>query len=302
MTYDHAPFAISFDDTKNAALYFDRVIPIAFRVLRGTGTGLVCEIPDEVEAEVLVQLIFGDDAPKHKIISYLDDYWSPLMRRIQPLVKRKRNSTDPDAYSEVKDLYLSDASAPDVDSVRAAFRDFSASLGAQSVSVLLPANDGSSSFSQTYSSLVLTDLPLINTASASWAQIMEIRKDPEARMRLRRLRLFCLEHYVGKPRSFIEDDLLKRLDDYERTRKKHGFDAVTSSLSILLEASTLQAAAVAGIGFALFGGPITGMSAGAAVELGKVLIELTKRRADIRNLADGHDLGYIIQARSRLDG
>ena len=39
-----------------------------------------------------------------------------------------------------------------------------------------------------------------------------------------------------------------------------------------------------------------------SLELGKVLIELTKRSADIRNLADGHDLGYIIQARAQLGG
>lgn len=117
---------------------------------------------------------------------------------------------------------------------------------------------------------------------------------------LRRLRLFFTENYIGKSRAFIEDDLLRRVADYERTRKKHGFDAVLSSLSILLDANTLQAAAVAGLTSALFGGVAIGVTTGAAIELGKVLIELGKKQANIRNLAEGHELGHVIRAREKL--
>jgi hypothetical protein len=125
---------------------------------------------------------------------------------------------------------------------------------------------------------------------------MELRNDVESRKQLRRLRLFFFQNYMGKPVAFVEDDLMRRIDDYEQARKKHGLDAVLSSISVLLDARTLQAAAVAGITTALFGGPFAGISAGAVVEFGKVMIEVTKKRAAIRDLANGHELGYILRA------
>lgn len=300
MTYERSISAVSFGDTKAAALYFDRVIPVEFRVLRGTGSGLICEIPDPIDAEVLVRLIFGDDSPKYRIISYLDDYWSPLMKRVHPLIKEPKDSQDPDAYVEIRDLYLANAAVSEVGTVRAAFCEFAQKLGVDSFSVLLPSDDGGSSFSQAYSSLAATNVPLVDTSTTTWDQIMEFRRDPDSQMQLRRLRLFFTENYLGRSRAFIEDDLLRRIDDYERARKKHGFEAVLSSLSVLLDANTLQAAAVAGLTSALFGGMAIGATTGAAVELGKVLIELGKKQADIRNLAEGHELGYVIRAREKL--
>src|SRR5439155_18622697 len=136
-------------------------------------------------------------------------------------------------------------------------------------SVLLPSDQPAATFAEAYACLAASGLPLVDTSRATWDQVMELRADPEARRQLRRLRLFFLENYTGKPKAFIEDDLLRRIDDYESTRRKHGFEAVLSSMSVLLEANSLQAAAVAGLTSALFGGPLAGISVGAAVELGK---------------------------------
>jgi hypothetical protein len=302
MTYDRMLAAVSFGDTKTAALYFDRVLPVEFRVMRGTGSGIICEMPDPIDVEVVVKLVFGDEAPRHLIISYLDDYWAPFMARVRPAIIQPRKSTDPEAYVELKNLYLSNAGVPGGSSVRQAFHEFAASLGVRSFSVLLPHQEGvPASFSDTYAFLAASRLSLVDTSRASWDQVMELRNDPEARAQLRRLRLFFLESYIGKSREYVEDDLLCRMDDYERARKKHGFDAVTSTLSVLLDARTLQAAAVAGVSTALFGGPISGISVGAAVELGKVVLEVTKQRAAIKDLADGHELGYVLRARDKLD-
>ena len=294
--------AISFNDTKTAALYFDRVIPIEFKVMRGTSDGIICEIPDTVEIDVLAQLIFGENSPRHRIISYLDDHWSPMMNQIRPLIKDPLPSQHPDAYKELKSLYLSDASAPEIGSVRNTFRKFAKDLGIDSFSVLLPEKADTESFSQAYSCLTTTNLPLVETTNATWEQIMELRSDVDSRKKLRRLRLFFLDNYTDKSHDYIKDDLHQRLDDYESARKKHGFDAVMSSLSILLDANSLQAAAVAGLTTGLFGGPLVGITTGAAVELGKVLIELSKKQAEIRNLSSGHELGYIINAQNKING
>ena len=301
MTYSSITAAISFSDTKIAALYFDRVIPVEFKNMKGTGKGVICNVPDPVDAEVLSQLIFGDDTPKHKVLSYLDDYWSPMINQVRPLIKQPLPSNHPDAYKELKSLYLSNY-INNKNSVRSAFQKFAKSLYINSYSVLLPESMENDSFTEAYSCLTTSNIPLIDTENSSWEQIMELRKDSESKKKLRRLRLFFLNNYVGKTKDFIEDDLCQRLDDYENTRKKHGFDTAMSTLDILLDANTLQAAAVAGFTTGLFGGPIVGMASGVTIELGKVLIELGKKQANISNLSAGHELGYIISAKTKING
>jgi hypothetical protein len=298
MSYERHIAAMSFGDLKAASLYFDRVLPIAFASLRGDDGGLYLEAPDRVPIEIAAKLIFGEDAPRHLIISYLDDYWSPFIRQ---LGAPTRNSTDHDAYDEVKRLYLSNAAMKDGRSIRGVFGNFARSMGVPAYSVLLPGEDSvTSSFSEAYSYLALLEIPLVDTSKATWEQIAELRRDPEARGRLRRLRMFFLQDYVGKPRAYVEDDLLRRLDDYERTRKELGFEAILSTLSVLLDAKSVQAAAVAGLTATFLGGPLVGLGVGAAVEIGKVILEAGKKIAHIRSLADGHELAYLIDARRRV--
>jgi hypothetical protein len=301
MSYNRNISALCFGDLKAAALYFDRIVPVAFRSLRGDKKGLFLEAPDPVPVKVIVKLIFGDEAPDYLVISYLDDYWSPFMRGLNPFLKnRKGSSLDLEAYTELKTLYLSNSSSPKLGSVRSEFAKFAKKLGVPSYSVLLPDETPTASFTEAYSCLVASKLPLIDASTATWDQIIELRRSPEAKIKLRRLRLFFFENYTGKPKSYVEDDLLRRLDDYEKARREFGFDTITSSISVLLDSQNLQASLVAGLAAALFGGPTAAISAGASVELGKFSLEVAKKRAQIRSLSDGHELAYIIAARRHL--
>jgi len=114
------------------------------------------------------------------------------------------------------------------------------------------------------------------------------------------LRLFFYENYAGKSPSFVTDDLLKRLDDYEAARKKHGFEAVTGSLSAILSATNLTSAIGAGLAAALFGGPSVGVGTAAIVEAGSFAIELSKRAYAVRDYEKGHEFAYLIDAKKRL--
>ncbi|NRF68994.1 hypothetical protein HLB44_18530 [Aquincola sp. S2] len=138
-------------------------------------------------------------------------------------------------------------------------------------------------------------MELINTASASWEQIIEVRQDGESRRRLQRLRAFLDEKYAGKSLAFVEDDLASRLDEYDQARRKHGFDTATGSLSALVDAQSLQAAASAGIATALLGGPWVGASSAAIVELGKVAIEFAKRKRAMVDWQASHPLAYLVE-------
>lgn len=301
MSYDRHIAALSFGDLKTAALYFDRVLPLAFASIRGDARGLVLYAPDPIPIELAAQLIFGQNAPRHLIISWIDDYWHPFMKQLRPLMAQPRNSQDPSAYDELKRLYLSNAAVGDKHSVRDIFRELARRLAIESYAVLLPEeNSENTGFSEAYACLALLDVPLIDPSNASWEQILEVRRSAEASRKLRRLRLFFFENYSGKPRSYVEDDLLRRLDDYERVRREFGFDTVLSAISVVLDAKNLQAAVVAGLTAALFGGPSAGFTVGATVEVGKVAIAACQRIAQIRRLRDGHELAYLIDARQRV--
>lgn len=295
MSYDPTIAALTFGDTKAAALYFKRVLPVSFASLTGDYKGFFVNVPDPVPLEVAAKLIFGEDAPRDLIVTYLDEYWTPFIRRLSPLVANPKASDAPDAYEELKHLYLSNTTTPEGHSVRDAFQDFARGLGIDTYSVLLPEkNEATSGFGETYAYLALSAVSLIDTSKATWEQIAELRRSPEAARRLRRLRLFFFGTYVGKSRSFVEDDLLRRLDDYERTRKEFGFETSLSVLSVLLDAKSIQSAFVAGMAAAFFGGPVAGLASGAVVELGRVAIEAGKKVAQIRRLHDGHELAYLI--------
>lgn len=95
--------------------------------------------------------------------------------------------------------------------------------------------------------LVLSNIPLVDTTRMSWEQVLDLRKDPEARAALRNLRLFFYSNYDGKPSSFVADDLARRLDEYSSTRKRMGFESITGSISALIEAKSVQSAAAMGI-------------------------------------------------------
>jgi len=125
-------------------------------------------------------------------------------------------------YDEIKRFYIENLTIQGAGS----FRDivaFTAAdiLGFEYSTILLPLEDSPQSFAQMYTTITLSKIPLIDVSRASWAQIMSLREDSEAQSRLRRLRLFMSETYVGKSRTFIEDDLHQRIETYESVRKSY---------------------------------------------------------------------------------
>lgn len=98
--------------------------------------------------------------------------------------------------------------------------------------------------------LSIASLRLVDTENISYEQLLEFRNDNEAKEKLRRLRLFAYENYQGKSRSFIEDDLMARISDYESTVKKWGFETKSAVMTALMD-SKLVGGGIAGSFFRL---------------------------------------------------
>ena len=110
-------------------------------------------------------------------------------------------------------------------------------------------------------------------AKVSVGQILEFRSDTESMAKLRRLRLFASSNYEGKSRTFVEDDLLLRIADYEHEANKWGFEVREAALTNLFHSKTLLGAAGGSLAAVLAGSPaaaLTAATAGVLFEWGKM--------------------------------
>ncbi len=298
--YASSQNAVCFDDLKAAALYFDSVIPVAFRSMRGRGEGndVLFELPEEIPGEVLINLIFNiapsNSAEKWKYLKRYMDSWEAFSKAIHPA--RDKFSND---YEDVKRIYLEDSPIGSGSSVRKEFKKFTKELGKTFSTVLLPTIQESSD-SNPYSVLVLSGIPLVDASKASWNQIMELRKDSDSRSKLRNLRLFFHNHYTSQSSAFISDDLGRRIEEYHTARRRLGFEATVGSISALIDSKSLQAATATGIAAAFIGGPIGGISSAVLVELGSVALQFSRKRFAIKEFENSHDLAYLIQLKREL--
>ncbi len=108
------------------------------------------------------------------------------------------------------------------------------------------------------------------------------------------------DDYQGKDRQYIEDDLARRLDQYDNKCKDLGLETCMSVLSVILDAKHLQTAIAGGVAATLLGSPIAGITTAASLELGQITLELARRKHDFNKFRRDHKLGYIIDSRERL--
>jgi hypothetical protein len=178
-------------------------------------------------------------------------------------------------------------------------------MGLRAPTLLLPPSWPSAKQARTGGDvcLSLARLNLIDVRRATWQQILDFRRDPESRRRLRRLRLFLHANYTGKSLHFMEDDLGRRLDDYRSACMDHGFETVTSVITMITSSKNIRTMGAATLIALLAGEPIAATVAagvGAAFEVADVSVELARRSYQFRKIERDHDLAYLIHARKKL--
>jgi hypothetical protein len=314
--YQRADVVLCFDGFKDASLYFDRVLPLNMGRMRGDPEvgDILVGYPEEVPSAALSHLVDGIEGNSKtyshatRIIEFTAERWADFARKAQPYASLwasrsgKRDEGEVRLqYEKLRTAYLSNEEVAGHPPVRAIVHDYAKALGFESFCVAVP--DGkSSAAANTDPALTLSQLQLVDTAFADWRQIIELRKDKQSHQRLIRLRLFMHANYAGKSFAFIEDDLARRIEEYGTAARKHGFRTALSSLTLLLNAKDLHCAMGAGLVAGLFGGPLVGIGAGVAVEVGKVAVHIAERAHEMREWWAGHELAYIMEARIALSG
>lgn len=144
----------------------------------------------------------------------------------------------------------------------------------------------------------IENIALVDEDTLTWEQVLEFRKDTEARAKYRRLVRWIDEELKTKSPAAVQDLIAIRLDDYEWSCKKHGFKTVTGALSCIMDPKFLLAASTL-VGASKYAGgdlwaALSGATiaiGGAAVSFGKSYIDsLDERRKDNYEVAYIHDI------------
>jgi hypothetical protein len=152
--------------------------------------------------------------------------------------------------------------------------------------------------------LSATQIRVIDTTKVTIPQIMEFRKDREAMNKMRGFRLFAYEQYIGKNKAFIEDDIQKRLADYDEAVKACGFDTKVKTLSFLFESKCLIGTFAASAVSLLMGNAqlaAEAFGAGTVIELGKLSLEYAKNKSEMRKICRENPVSYIADAKKALE-
>ncbi len=296
--------AVCFRDIKNAAIYFDRVIPLAIAgYAREVCLYHSLETPENVPERALLNLLFGTEKPpgsatyktdSKRLLDLTNNYFW-LLQDLQG--GQGLNLLKVPAMVEA--AYRSDVNYRGR-GIRRVLLELFEQQGSAGPALSLSAQEVASSTGIEDPTIAMTGMGIIDSSVASWDQLLDLRRDRDAMLKLRRFRAFLTRTYSGKSRAFVEDELSAALQDYEVASKKHGFELVTGTLSVALDASSLQAAAAVGLVAVLMGGPLAALPAAAAVELGKMAIHFAKQRRRMDDWHLTHPLAYVIEARARL--
>jgi len=149
----------------------------------------------------------------------------------------------------------------------------------------------------------LANIPIVDADSADFDQIKNLRKDAESKRKLTNLKLFLHETYVGKSIEFIEDDLTRRMYDFNIVVKKHGFRTQQAALSTLFNSKTILPTIATAIASVVVGKPLLSVAAaaGALIEVDKIIVQVRQCKYDHSALLETHELAYFFKLKEIIE-
>jgi len=215
---------VAFGNLKTAAVYFDRVLPVGFTTWEDIDPETLHQTPETVIhyikksvkiKQVLDSLIENDTNSKVAIVHFDETYY----HHFDNLRATLRNFYTPyEIAKEQAKLYLSRKRDTGAISKNANYAEsvdgLSVKFGITEFGLFLPSTEQRqvSEGSQDLFSII-SGISLIDAEHADWEQIISLREDSDSKEALRRFRLFTFDNYRGKSKSYIEDDIAKRIAD-----------------------------------------------------------------------------------------
>jgi hypothetical protein len=285
MTYATKSNVVAFSDAKQAALYFDYVIPARIHDLLDESREIT-QVANILQNILPPSLINSADRQflHGAILDYLAQYAIAFPRLVG--VTSLPTGETPDSRLHTRMPQLRDALVQILKSVSEPIKSV---LG---LDLFADAADETDDIS-----LQLAGLSLVNVDHVRWEQLLEFRKDADSLRRLQNLRLFFHEKFDGKPQAYVRDALLLAIEKHDDTVKKWGFETVSAGLECIFSSKSL-AALGAGIISVAFGAPIALAAATTAmVEIGAATLKIASKRRALSEFRKYDPVSYLIAAR-----
>jgi hypothetical protein len=147
----------------------------------------------------------------------------------------------------------------------------------------------------------LQTIPSILEDELTWEQVVEFRKDREAKRKLRALRSWLQSGLTAATLEEATDKIEQKVANYEWALKKHGVKTVTGALTAVLDSKFIGSVAGAAGVSALMGGSVWGALTGSALMLSKMSVWLVERRMELLDIQRGSDseVALICDARNK---
>jgi len=148
---------------------------------------------------------------------------------------------------------------------------------------------------------MLHNVNIATEETLDWRQVSEFRHDQISVMKLRRFVHWLDAEMVGRPASFIEDEITLRLEDYERALAKHGIATTLGVLEATLDFPALLGGAAATAALSYAGDPRFALLGGAAILVGRAAVSLGRQLLDLeiaRSLTNP-EVAFVAELRQR---
>jgi hypothetical protein len=315
MAYIKESHAICLGDSKQAALYFDKVWPLLGWVVTKKDNAEGFEVDDRgINMKVAKDLFPKSPLPEWSI-THMPHTFNCLVTEMIKRIEGKNFLETPDhliAYHYINNTYVPPLASESIppfskgEPFRVIIKRLSEDLGFVRPSLLLTSESliKEEPSMEHDASIILSDLNLIDTSKVTWEQIIDVRKDSEAIRRLRNLKLFFHTNYSGKSKSFVEDDVNRRMEDYDGVCKNFGFETVSTTLTLMLNSKNLRTFGLASLVGIVMGEPLltsSSLLAGVSLELANLSIEIIKKKHAFNRIEKDHEFAYIFYAQSKLN-
>jgi hypothetical protein len=149
----------------------------------------------------------------------------------------------------------------------------------------------------------LSDLNIVDENTLSWDQVIEFRKDRLSQKSYRRLVRWLDLEMVGRPIPAIEDEIEKRLEDYEWALKKHGITLVLGALTTILDWKTLLTASTSAAFAAFTAGKFAAALSAIGTAAVRCAISITNAMIDREDLKmKNAEIAFVHQVKKLAKG
>lgn len=337
--YKRINTAVCLGDLKQAAIYFEKVIPINSMELMSYSDRPITEnysvhdymssrdnlLQDSLNEnmDMVIELMLGGDVEsvsvtnkkriiddlvlttkmlQHKIVNKLPQlFYNPAY------VMGERHEIQQRLIA--RDIVDNNVSVFDY-TPEEIINKFCDTIKVKDFSLTLPSGIGSAKDNEKTNDIQISliNINLIDTTKTTWEQILELRKDPKLSSSLRNLKLMMNDNYSGKSLDYIYDDMQRRIEEYELACKSMGLKTISSHISHIKNFATehgVSLSLITGIlssqGFDLSNGLSLGAIGAAAVSLLQYGIEIKSNNNELSKLKNENPIAYIIEANKKLN-